>query len=176
MPISSCAPVHQEMAHHWATLEADPDCDHVQQQERLSQLSPMSDTTLSLPELGPYLEGVAAQAAAPAAPQPSIPSFPARVSPDDEILPELVLGDDANLALIDLEAWVHHSLDRWVTARISVPDAGPRLATLTARYLTAASKAYDAQPKETSVLILTAAELWVALDRCTISQIPLLGR
>ncbi|KAI9818941.1 MAG: hypothetical protein M1832_004109 [Thelocarpon impressellum] len=173
---SSVRQAHEEMARRWAKLEAEPDPDHVRVQERLSRLSPMSDTALSVPKLGPYLKSVAARSAAPAARQPSVAACLARLSPVNTKLPELVIGDHDHLALTDLEVWVHQSLDGWAAAHLHDPDAGPKLATLTEMYLSAASEAYQAKPEETSVLFLVAVELWVALDRCTVCQFPLLGQ
>ncbi|KAG8752032.1 hypothetical protein FRC14_007412, partial [Serendipita sp. 396] len=104
-----------------------------------------------------------------------ISSCSVRLDPISTTLPENINRLELEIGLYDLECWVKAQLPSWVgsSARSSA-DCAP-LASILHLYMEHATNAYRNAPERTSVMWLTALELWIALDRLVISWCPLLG-
>ena len=95
-------------------------------------------------------------------------------------LPNLQAGlsrdSDLPYALAKLELWVAHDLSAWTTKAITSPnhDHCSGLASLALDYKQQALPAYSESPEQLSMMLLTIAELWLALDTVAGKLIPLL--
>ncbi|KAI6009773.1 hypothetical protein BKA83DRAFT_4632007 [Pisolithus microcarpus] len=84
---------------------------------------------------------------------------------------------DPRLTLYDVERVVSYGIDDWVAA-VSVDEiaaACERLELLASKYSLAARDTYEGNPEDFSRMLLTVIELWVAIDKLVIRQIPMLG-
>ncbi|OBT60109.1 hypothetical protein VE03_10524 [Pseudogymnoascus sp. 23342-1-I1] len=78
--------------------------------------------------------------------------------------------------LADLELWVQDWLDDWLIANQDSPITCTLLAELIEKFTTTASSQYAANPENISLMLLTAMDLWMALDKCSIQHYPLLSK
>ncbi|KAF8434572.1 hypothetical protein L210DRAFT_3649069 [Boletus edulis BED1] len=85
--------------------------------------------------------------------------------------------DDVPIILHDFARAVREEIDDWVACVTNVNKACDQLDNLVAQYLSFASHhvggVYD--PDHLSVMLLTTVELWVALDKLVIKEIPILA-
>jgi len=87
---------------------------------------------------------------------------------------EKAIQADPALALADFEEAVQTCLEDWVQR---IHDNGTSCASLAEYfriYSTAALKIYQYNTEEWSVMLLTLLELWMAIDRLAIAELPLL--
>ena len=95
-------------------------------------------------------------------------------------LPKLPTGlsrdSDLPYTLAKLELWVAHDLSTWTTKALNSPnhDHCSRLTSLALDYMQQALPAYSESPEQLSMMLLTIAELWLALDTVAGKLIPLL--
>ena len=95
---------------------------------------------------------------------------------------------DPDTALYDVKRSVEEGIDEWVACVINVDDACAQLAILmkkyTSNYVKFQPQAEDdpreptstgTDPERASIMILTGIELYVALDKLVVKQIPLLA-
>lgn len=83
---------------------------------------------------------------------------------------------DHYLSLADFEVWVEHELTRLKPVVAPSDMECLRLAEKIHRYQDAAVKSYAQSPEQSSIMLLTILELWVALDEFTIKLIPLMKK
>jgi hypothetical protein len=81
------------------------------------------------------------------------------------------------LALFDFEKAVRHDLDDWVEERIEDKTHVPACDTLMSCVLQyyAAGQQHYVDVGDNSILVLTIVDLWTALDRIAVSDIPMLA-
>lgn len=84
--------------------------------------------------------------------------------------------EDPYIFLADLELWVEDWLDEWLKRNLESPHSSTCLSQLIEGYTTAASSHYAESPEDVSLMLLTAMDLWVALDKCSIHQHSLLSK
>ncbi|KAF8256568.1 hypothetical protein EI94DRAFT_1821919 [Lactarius quietus] len=77
-------------------------------------------------------------------------------------------------ALADFELSVERNLDDWVNTHKQDENAPDVIATCVEQYYANAREIYDGCPEDNSVMILTIMDLWMALDKLTTEQCPLL--
>jgi Family of unknown function (DUF6606) len=82
------------------------------------------------------------------------------------------LEDQSYIALADLESWVQRNLEDWVHTDV-LSDCNVISACITT-YYASANRMYDSNPEDQSIMLLTLFELWVALDKLTVADCPLL--
>ncbi|KAG2140210.1 uncharacterized protein EDB93DRAFT_1161923 [Suillus bovinus] len=85
---------------------------------------------------------------------------------------------EPSLSLIDFEAVVRSGVDDWV-ARVSfetIDSACVSIEACASAYSSRALEAYEGNPENTSMMLLTLFELWVAMDKLVLKQIPLLAQ
>ena len=88
---------------------------------------------------------------------------------------QVAYQDEPCLTLYDVEREISLGIDEWVSG-ISVPDidnASERLELLANSYSMAALQVYKNNPEDTSRMLLTVIELWIALDKLITRQIPM---
>ena len=78
------------------------------------------------------------------------------------------------LSLADFEVWVELELPKFKTVEAPSDMQCLRLAEKIHRYQDAAITSYSKSPEQSSMMLLTILELWVALDEFCIQLIPLL--
>jgi hypothetical protein len=82
------------------------------------------------------------------------------------------------LTLTDFETTVRSGIDDWV-ARVppqSTDSACVSIEACASAYSSRALKAYKGNPENLSIMLLTLLELWVAMDKIVVGQIPLLAK
>ena len=84
------------------------------------------------------------------------------------------IAEDPYIALADFELSVERNLESWVAASTSHDDTLDVIASCIQQYYSGAQRLYRANPEDNSIMILTIMDLWVALDRITIQECPLL--
>ena len=84
------------------------------------------------------------------------------------------IDQDPRIAIADFELSVERNLDSWVATSTSNDDSSDVIASCILQYYAGAKKHYGTNPEDISVMILTIMDLWVALDRFTIQECPLL--
>ncbi|KAH9056899.1 hypothetical protein EDB87DRAFT_1833454 [Lactarius vividus] len=84
------------------------------------------------------------------------------------------VAEDKRTALADFESFVERYLDYWVDAHQHDENAPDVVASYIEQYFDIARNAYGADPEDNSVMILTVMDLWMALDKLTTQQCPLL--
>ena len=145
-----------------------------------SELDLSGDTQYSLPRIGQYIRSSLAS--------PSRSPPPTRIwSRDfrrgtlgDFLSSDVTFFDEAYstdpfVTLYDVEQSIEQGIDHWVACVRDVDEACAHLATLMDAYLSRASASYEYNPECCSIMKLTAIELWVALDKLVVGEIPMLA-
>ncbi|KAF7977108.1 hypothetical protein HWV62_4707 [Athelia sp. TMB] len=81
---------------------------------------------------------------------------------------------DPYTALADFEMSVQDFLEDWVNDHLHSTTSCDIIAACFAQYYGSANPLYKGNPELLSIMILTLAQLWVAVDRLVIAQCPLL--
>ena len=138
------------------------------------------DTAMSLTSCGPYLDMVLQSDKSVAAYSPDFsPRCPKLAQYQQDGLPSFpgkLDGNDSIFALVEIELWVGDKLPVWTatTVRNPVDDHCDRLTLLALEYKERATPAYANSPERLSIMLLTIAEFWLAVDTITSAIIPLL--
>ena len=82
---------------------------------------------------------------------------------------------EPHVALYDVERAIEQEIDGWVDRVTKNDDACVQLEILANKYSSGALKTYGDNPELLSVMWLTLVELWVALDKIAIKEIPMLA-
>jgi len=85
-------------------------------------------------------------------------------------------NDESYMTLYDLEREVGEGIDDWVASisELAIDDACERLELLANSYSSSAKQSYEGNPEDFSRMLLTVIELWIALDKLVVKQIPIL--
>ena len=107
------------------------------------------------------------------------PNCPELLIYDQDHLPRVprnLCGQDLLFALAKLEIWVAHKLPTWTTVSKITPNDAQcnRLSSLAIEYKQQALPAYADSPEQLSMMLLTIAYIWLALDKIAGEIIPLL--
>ncbi|KAF8425082.1 hypothetical protein L210DRAFT_3567617, partial [Boletus edulis BED1] len=81
---------------------------------------------------------------------------------------------EPHVALYDVEFAVEQGIDAWVDDVTNVAEACVKLDVLADRYYCDALKTYANNPEQLSIMLLTTIELWIALDKLVLKEIPML--
>jgi len=84
---------------------------------------------------------------------------------------------EPSLTLADFETVIRLGIDDWV-ARVSSQTAETACISIEAcacAYSSRALKSYKGNPENLSIMLITLFELWVAMDKIVVGQIPLLA-
>ncbi|KAF8127615.1 hypothetical protein EV363DRAFT_1513903 [Boletus edulis] len=82
---------------------------------------------------------------------------------------------EPHVALYDVERAVEQGIDGWVERVTENDEACVKLEILGNKYSSSALKVYKNNPELLSVMLLTTIELWVALDKIALKEIPMLA-
>ena len=82
---------------------------------------------------------------------------------------------EPRVTLYDVEQAVQWGIDSWVGRVKNNDEACVKLEILTYKYSSSALKMYANNPELLSIMLLTTIELWVALDKIAIREIPMLA-
>jgi hypothetical protein len=172
---------HREIDRRWRTIEQNPDPLGVVRAWESSELSFSRDTRLTILNLRPYLKSIynrIDQGLADITFSPHCPLRISRHSTEFPCLTRLNLNSDftTRLALKDLEAWVRDHLDSWLHTNLKSSESYIVLARMIREYTTVAISLYKKNPESISLMLLTAMELWMALDKCVTLRYPLLAK
>ena len=87
-----------------------------------------------------------------------------------------VIKDEPYVTLYDLEREIVEGIDGWIAriAESEINDACEGLELLANNYSVAARTSYAGNSEDLSRMILTIIELWIALDKLVVKQIPIL--
>jgi hypothetical protein len=85
------------------------------------------------------------------------------------------VAKDRRTALADFELSVERYLDSWVGSIQNDGNAQDVIASCIEHYYDSAKDIYSASPEDNSVMIMTIMDLWMALDKLTTQQCPLLA-
>jgi hypothetical protein len=141
------------------------------------------DTALSLKNSRDYLFGLLRRDEDKTRPPPFSPSDPRRLCSSDMDtysdgrLAEAV-QECGSVALVDFEFAVSSWLSSWTEARMNGDERTQACETLLScleQYERTARTAYNVDPLDKSIAVLTALDLWMAIDRLAVEQIPLLA-
>ncbi|THU98150.1 hypothetical protein K435DRAFT_721087 [Dendrothele bispora CBS 962.96] len=140
-----------------------------------------ADTRLTLPNSGEYIKKVLQQKGHSVIPnvfRPNCHPRPLHNLTQFETCTTTTLRKafsvEPFIALADLELSVQNNLDEWLSRRISEPMLPSALFTIISEYLTQAKSSYYF-PEHNSIMVLTLFDLWVALDKAVVREIPLLA-
>ena len=140
----------------------------------------VTDTNISLENGKSYIEEIASRPDLSGSPRGSCPvTTTPRVGSDPNSLPGIPSEVDSRalaLALSDFERWVEQSLDGWLKTNICRVEICRQLADSINQYTNVAGECYKSKPDDLSVMLLTAAMLWVALDTAAVRHCPLLRK
>jgi hypothetical protein len=82
---------------------------------------------------------------------------------------------EPHVALYDVEFAVEEGIDAWVDGITNAGEACVKLEILANKYSSAALKTYANNPELLSIMLLTIIELWIALDKVAVEEIPMLA-
>ncbi|TGO33323.1 hypothetical protein BHYA_0252g00040 [Botrytis hyacinthi] len=146
----------------------------------IAALNLIEDTVLSMNFLRPYLDGLSTRNQSKLKHTLAEPYCHSRNSQLNTKLPYMStqsLGsqnrDVIRLELADIELWVRDHLASWLSTHQMYEPSCIALADLLSTYQKVSDEAYQGVAEDQSVRILTLLDLWVALDKCTTSQEPL---
>ena len=88
---------------------------------------------------------------------------------------EEVYSAEPYVALYDVERAVELGIDSWVDGVRNNDEACVQLEILAHKYSSSALRTYGKNPELLSVMLLTTIELWVALDKIAVRDIPMLA-
>lgn len=139
------------------------------------------DTALSLRASRPYLDAALAKnQVMPPSATPFVPDCRTRLG-WFRGLPSIdtsnATKEDVVFVLAEFESWIAVSLPLWVAKFDScspAPEDCVALADLGQSYWHTSETAYAGAPEQLSIMLLTIAELWVAIDRLALRLFPLL--
>jgi hypothetical protein len=146
-------------------------------------LDVVSDAAITLNKSRPYLVKALRPTFHPYFPEPFVPSHRPRLANIVYIIDfgnfsggqlAAAVADNKRIALADFELAVERYLDCWVPAHQQNDNAPDVIASCIEQYYASAKDIYDACPEDNSVMILTIMDLWMALDKLTSQQCPLL--
>jgi hypothetical protein len=88
-----------------------------------------------------------------------------------------LLNGNGFVSLADFELLVQDDLDRWLRNQLHTArnSACVELAACIDAYRKSAIEVYAGNPEDVSLMLLTIIELWVALDKLVVAEIPLLA-
>ncbi|KAF8551736.1 hypothetical protein OG21DRAFT_1498931 [Imleria badia] len=140
------------------------------------------DTQLSLLHCGDYIRNALANPGHKSASTPFHFSHGRRGTIEDFLSSNGTFFDEAfdadpDVTLYDVQRSVEQGIDDWLARITNVDEACEQLENLMDRYMTEAYKARwaDLNPEHVSTRLLTGIELYVALDKLVVKEVPMLA-
>ena len=140
-----------------------------------------NDTALFLHSSRPYLDAAIAHGQSSAPPvtpfTPNCRTWLAWYRGLPKLDTSSATKEEVVFVLAEFESWVAVSLPSWVAevnTRSPAPEDCQALANLGEHYWRTSEESYIGAPEQLSIMLLTIAELWYAIDRLAIHLFPLL--
>ncbi|KAH0834164.1 hypothetical protein J3R83DRAFT_11470 [Lanmaoa asiatica] len=145
-----------------------------------SQPDLIRDTRLSLLSSGDYLRHSRINHNIRPLDTPFNPEHRPRGVLDDFLTSDGAFFEEAyhtepHITLYDVEWAVEQNIDAWVDRVTNNDEACEKLEILTNQYSSSALATYANNPELLSIMMLTTIELWIALDKIAIKEIPMLS-
>ncbi|KAF8555163.1 hypothetical protein OG21DRAFT_1507968 [Imleria badia] len=175
--LRTCTSLRSTLEQRWRQVQ---DTQRVSPLRTPSQLDLARDIELSLLSSGDYIRNSLANRSINHLDTPFHPKHALRGSLDDFLTSDGAFFEEAcrtepYVALYDVEQAVEQGIDGWVDRVTNHDEACVKLEILANKYSSSALKAYADNPELLSVMLLTTVELWVALDKIAIREIPMLA-
>jgi hypothetical protein len=159
----------------WEQLNARPSLFRNPSQDELTR-----DTQLSLLNSREYIRSALANPVPQLLGPPFHPSHRRRGTIGDFLSSNGTFFDEAcdadpDVTLYDVERSVEEGIDDWFACVTDVDEACAQLEILMDKYMMKAYEARFANPEDQSIRLLTGIELYVALDKLAVSEIPMLA-
>ncbi|KAF8555161.1 hypothetical protein OG21DRAFT_1439060 [Imleria badia] len=174
--LQACTSLRSTLEKRWRQVQ---DAQGVSPSWNPSELDLTRDIELSLLGSGDYISNSLANRSVNHLDTPFYPKHRARGTLDDFLSSggaffEEVYGAEPHITLYDVEQAVELGIDGWVDQVTNNDKACVELEILANNYSSSALKTYADNPELLSVMLLTMIELWVALDKIAIKEIPML--
>jgi hypothetical protein len=175
MALKTCTCLREILDARWEQLNARPSPFRNPSQEELTR-----DTQLSLLDSGEYIHNALANPGPQLLCTPFHPSHRRRGTIEDFLSSDGSFFDDAyatdpDVTLYDVERSVEQGIDDWFTCVTDVDEACAQLEVLMDKYMEKAYKQREENPDHMSITLLTGIELYVALDKLVVKEIPILA-
>jgi len=174
MALRTCTGLREVLDARWEQLRTRPPPFRNPSQDELTR-----DTQLSLSHSGEYIRNALAN------PDPQLPGTPSHPSHRRRGTIENFLSSngtffdeaydaDPNITLYDVERSVEEGIDDRLVCVTNVDEACVQLETLMDKYMKVCELKVR-NPQDISIRLLTAIELYVALDKLVVKEIPMLA-
>ena len=175
--LQACSSLRSTLERRWRQIQA---AQSVSPIWTPSQLDLTGDSQLSLLGSRDYLCDALANHCIDPPDTPFNPEHRPRGTLDDFLSSDGAFFEEAycaepHVALYDVERAVEKSIDAWIDRVSNNDEACVKLEILANKYSSSALTTYTNNPELLSVMLLTMIELWVALDRIAIKEIPMLA-
>ena len=174
MALKTCTCLGEILDARWEQLNARPSPFRNPSQDELAR-----DTQLSLLDSGEYIRNALADPGSKLLGTAFHPSHRRRGTIEDFLSSNGSFFDEAYdadpyVTLYDVERSVEEGIDDWIACVTNVDEACAQLEILMDGYITKADKDWP-NPEVMSIRLLTAIELYVALDKLVVKEIPILA-
>ena len=175
MALNTCACLGEILDSKWEQLNTRPSSFQNPSQDDLAR-----DTQLSFPVSGGYIRNALANPASDISTTPFHPCYIHYGTIDDFLSSNGLFFDEAyhthpEVTLLHVERLVEQGIDGWFASVMDAEDACVQLEILMDKYMGNADWHYSDQPEDDSVRLLTGIELFIALDKLVIKEIPMLA-
>jgi hypothetical protein len=175
MVLKTCTCLHEILDAGWERLNARPSPFRNPSQDELTR-----DTQLSLLDSREYIRNALANPVPQLLGTPFHPSHRHRGTIEDFLSSNGIFFDEAytadpDITLYDVERSVEEGIDDWIACVTDVDAACAQLEILMDKYMMKAYKRRRRNPEDMSITLLTALELYVALDKLAVKEIPVLA-
>ena len=175
LALETCTRLQEILDDRWRQLSTRPSPFRNPSQDEL-----IRDTQLSLLD---SLEHIGSALADPGHEPVNTPFHPfhrRRGTIDDFLAPngtffEEAYDTDPDITLYDVEQSVEQGIDGWLASATNVDEACAQLEILMDSYMMSAVRRRNLNPEDNSIMFLTAIELFVALDKLVVKEIPMLA-
>ncbi|KAF8551419.1 hypothetical protein OG21DRAFT_1487022 [Imleria badia] len=175
MALKTCTCLREVLDARWKELSDRPCPFRNPSQDEL-----MRDTQLSLLHSGEFIQNALTNPGHPVVGTPFHPSHRRRGTIEDfsssnGTFFEVAFDADPDLTLYDVERSVEQGIDDWLVRATNVDEAREQLEILMDQYMMKAYKRWRNNPEHMSIMLLTGTELYVALDKLVVKEVPMLA-
>ena len=175
--LETCTSLRSTLDKRWSQVQA---AHRVSPHWNPSQLDLSRDTQLSLSHSSEFLRSCLANHGTDPDNTAFVPKHRPRGGLNEFLSSDGVFFEEAyhaepHVTLYDVERAVEQEIDDWIDRVTKNDDACVQLEILANKYSSAALETYGSNPELLSVMLLTIIELWVALDKTAIREMPILA-
>ncbi|KAF8555664.1 hypothetical protein OG21DRAFT_1496140 [Imleria badia] len=175
MALKACTCLGEILDTRWKELSDRPYPFRNPSQEELTR-----DTRLSLQNSREYIQNALTNPGHTVVGTPFCPSHRHRGTLEDFLSSNGTFFDEAydadpDVALYGVEQSVERGIDDWLACITNVDEACEQLGILMDRYMMKAYNRLREDPEDMSIRLLTAIELYVALDKLVVEEVPILA-